>query len=115
MANEFKKNVGGPVPKATAEEWIKKFDKERKKDTTSVFIGKDAIDAIFTDSTITGISIFFARKTKDNKEFDDVVLVGRREDGTLVWNGGGSTGNVTTMDGNGNGTNSGLTCPPACG
>jgi len=115
MANEFKKNVGGPVPKATAEAWIEKFDKERKKDTTSVFIGKDAIDAIFSDSTITGISIFFARKMKDNKDFDDVVLVGRRENGELVWNGGGSTstGGVTTMDG-GNGTNSGLTCPPYC-
>jgi hypothetical protein len=97
---------------------IERFDKERKKDTTSVFFGKDVIDAIFTDPTITGISIFFARKMKDGKDFDDVVLVGRREDGTLVWNGGGSTStstsSVTTMDGGGNGTNSGLTCPPYC-
>lgn len=109
MANDFKKTVGGPIPKADAEKWIEKFDKERKKDTTSVFIGKDAIDAIFTDSTITGISIFFARKTKDGKDADDVVLVGRREDGTLVWNGGG----VNALTG-GSGTDTGLMCPPYC-
>ena len=110
MANEFKKNVGGPVPKSECEKWIAKFDKERKKDTTSVFIGKDAIDAIFTNPNITGISIFFSRKTKDNKDFDDVVLVGRTEDGTLIWNGGGT---VSAMD-TGNGTNTGITCPPYC-
>jgi hypothetical protein len=110
MANEFKKNVGGPVPKEECEKWIAKFDKERKKDTTSVFIGKDAIDAIFTNPSVTGISIFFSRKTKDGKDLDDVVLVGRTENGTLVWNGGG---NATTMD-TGSGTDNGLACPPTC-
>jgi hypothetical protein len=112
MANDFKKNVGGPVPKATAEEWIKKFDKERKKDTTSVFFGKDVFDTIFRDPTVTGISVFFARKTKDGKDLDDVVLVGRREDGTLVWNGDPAL-TVSTMEG-GAGSNTGLTCPPYC-
>jgi hypothetical protein len=113
MANIFKKNVGGPVPKADAEKWIEKFDKERKKDTTSVFLGKDVFDTIFSDPTVTGISIFFARKMKDGKDFDDVVLVGRREDGTLVWNGGGTSSATATTEG-GNGSNTGLTCPPYC-
>jgi hypothetical protein len=112
MANEFKKNVGGPVDKALAQEWIKKFDKERKKDTTSCFLGKDVFDAIFADPTVTGVTIYFARKSKDGREFDDVVLVGTREDGSKVWDANSTT--MTAMDGPGSGYNNGLTCPPTC-
>jgi len=85
MANEFKKNVGGPVPKSDAQKWIDKFDKERKKDTKSVFFGKDVFDQIFADARATGVSIFFARKGDDKSGYDDLVLVPTAEDGTLLW------------------------------
>ena len=46
MASDFKPTVGGKVPKKECEEWIKKYDDEKKdkaKETTSVFFGNDFI------------------------------------------------------------------------
>jgi hypothetical protein len=115
MANEFKKNVGAQVSKKDALKWIDKFDKERKKDTKSVFYGRDAIEAILSDQTVTGISFFFARKSDEKgKHYDDLVLVGRREDGTLVWNDNPPTQSLTAGSGS-NAYETGLTCPPYCG
>src|SRR5687767_13373002 len=113
MANEFKKNVGAPISKSVAEEWIAKYDKERKKDTKSVFFGRDAIQAILSDTRVTGISFFFARKFDDGqkKDLDSIVMVGTTEDGTLLWSPDASnTGSgplMTSYD-------DAYTCPPYC-
>jgi hypothetical protein len=115
MANEFKKNVGGQVPKNEALKWIEKFDKERKKDTKSVFYGKEVFDAIFSDTTVTGISFFFCRKSdKEGKGFDDLVLVGTREDGTLVWGDGEPVTGAKSLTSGSNTYENGYTCPPYC-
>jgi hypothetical protein len=118
MANEFKKNVGGQVSKKDAQKWIEKFDKERKKDTKSVFFGKDVFDSIFADSTVTGVSFFFARKGDGNgKDADDLVLVGTREDGTLVWTDEPPSpgAEMKAADGGGSSTyDTGIQCPPYC-
>ena len=118
MANEFKPTVGSQVKKADALQWIDKFDKERKKDTKSVFYGKDTILHIFKDKTVTGISFFFCRKgDKTGREYDDLVLVGTREDGTLVWNDKEPTTtlSLTAVADAGSGTyEEGTQCPPYC-
>jgi hypothetical protein len=113
MANEFKRNVGSQISKKEAQEWIAKYDKERKKDTTSVFYGRDCIEAIFKDPQVTGISFFFARKkNKEGRELDDLVLVGTKEDGTLVWN---EEAPSSKDDGASSQTyDGGLPCPPYC-
>lgn len=86
MAEHFKPTIGARITKAQALEWIGKFEKERKKDTKSVFYGKDTLLRILKDDKISGISFFFCRKTdKNGKEFDDLILVPTKEDGTLVW------------------------------
>jgi hypothetical protein len=113
MANEFKRTVGAQVWKKDAAQWIEKFDKERKKDTRSVFCGRDAIEAILQDPTVTGISFFFARKAdKDGKDRDDLVLVGTREDGTLVWN--DNPPSASTAEIGSNTYDSVYSCPPYC-
>lgn len=107
MANEFKPSVGKQVSKADAKKWIEKFDKERKKDTKSVFFGRDAILATLSLPGCTGISFLFARK-----DVDDLVMVGTTEDGTLLW-----TDNPPkeTLDSTGSNTfDFATTCPPYC-
>jgi hypothetical protein len=113
MANDFKPTVGHQVPKADAVKWIDKFDKERKKDTKSVFFGRDAIEAILSDTRATGISFFFVRKydDKQKKDIDDIVMVGTMEDGTLLWT---NDAPVNTMDSGSQTYDGGATCPPYC-
>jgi hypothetical protein len=112
MANEFKKNVGSQISKEQAEKMIAKFT---KKDTKSVFFGKDVFNAIFTDSRATGVSIFFARKVdKDNKEFDDLVLVPTAEDGTLLWNSNAPQTDANLLTSGSSTYDNGYTCPPYC-
>lgn len=114
MANDFKPNVGSRVPKADAKKWIAKFDKERKKDTKSVFYGRDTLLKILSDPTISGISFFFCRKPKKdgNGDYDDLVLIGTTEDGKLVW---GDDTNLNAKDGGGGGSyENGMACPPWC-
>jgi hypothetical protein len=114
MANEFKKTVGAQVWKKDALKWIDKFDKERKKDTQSVFYGRDAIEEILKDQTVTGISFFFARKpNQEGKDYDDLVLVGRREDGSLIWNDNPPTATLNSATGS-NAYENGISCPPYC-
>ena len=113
MANEFKKNVGGPISKKDAQKWIDKYDKERKKDTKSVFFGKDVFDQIFADSRATGVSIFFARKIDDKKEADDLILVPTAEDGTLLWTDNEASAN-NLLDSGSSTYDNGYTCPPYC-
>jgi hypothetical protein len=113
MANEFKRNVGSKVSKADAKQWIDKFDKERKKDTKSVFYGRDAIMSILSNPSVTGISFFFCRKPKSDKtgDMDDLILVGTFEDGSLNL---GESDTLTKLD-DGQGTyENGLPCPTYC-
>jgi hypothetical protein len=114
MANDFKPTIGGSVPKSDADLWIEDYDKEHRKDkgkdTKSVFYGKDVLLSILNQEGCTGISFFLASKHSDfaQKKTVQLVLVGRKEDGTLLWGtegkDGGDPGSVDT----------GLTCPPTC-
>jgi hypothetical protein len=114
MANDFKPNIGKPVPKTDAEAWIAKFDKERKKDTKSVFFGRDSILEVLAQDPSAGISFFFARKFDDDlkKDVDTLVMVATAEDGTLLWDSTAAktlnaTGGYQTYD-------QGRICPPYC-
>lgn len=113
MANEFKRTVGESVSKQDAESWIKKYDdehrKDKGKDTRSVFYGRDLIEKILDQEGCTGISFFLASKHNDWAKKDQVqlVLVGTREDGQLLWGTEGKDAGSTAGD-------NGLTCPPVC-
>ena len=115
MANEFKPTIGGSVPRKDAEIWIEDYDKEHRKekdkDTKSVFYGKDILLELLNQEGCAGISFFLASKHSDyaKKKVVQLVLVGRKEDGTLLW------GSDTGKDGADPGTvDTGLTCPPVC-
>lgn len=119
MANEFKKDIGKSISKKQAKEWIAKFAKERQKDTGSVFYGRNCLEEILKDQTLSGITFFFARKkNKEGREYDDLILVGTKEDGTLVWNDEQpnlrSSASITTTDAGSGTYNEGKTCPPHC-
>jgi hypothetical protein len=111
MAEEFKPTVGAKITKEQATSWADKWDKERKKDTKSVFLGRDAILSILADSRATGITFMFVRKfdDKQKKDIDDLVMVGTTEDGTLLWDAPPSLATGTSQT-----YNSGSTCPPYC-
>ena len=115
MANNFPPNVGGSVPKRDAELWIADYEnehrKEKDKDTKSIFFGKDILLELLNQEGCAGISFFLALKHSEyaQKKTVNLVLVGRKEDGTLLWGsdtgkGGGDTGTV----------DSGVICPPVC-
>lgn len=112
MADEFKPSIGVKITKAQAQEWAGKWDKDRKKDTKSVFFGRDAILTILADSRATGITFMFVRKfdDKQKKDIDDLVMVGTSEDGTLLWD--APTNNLTT--GTSQTYDGGTGCPPYC-
>jgi hypothetical protein len=133
MANDFKPTIGGKVLKKDAEAWIKKYDDEKAekaKDTTSVFFGRDFIENILrthpeasgisgrdfienilrTHPEASGISFFLCKKYSEyaGKDVVDLVLVPRKEDGTLIWPyEDGKDGGQAAYD-------SGKTCPPSC-
>lgn len=113
MANDFKPNIGGKVLKKDADEWIKKYDDakpDKEKDTTSIFFGKDFLQEILRTEGASGISFFFAKKYSEyaGKDVVDLVLVPRKEDGTLLWpSSDGKDGNNAAYD-------SGKACPPTC-
>jgi hypothetical protein len=113
MANEFKPTAGEHVTKTDAETWIKKYDndhrKDKDKDTRSVFYGRDLIERILDQEGCTGITFFLASKHSDWAKKDQVqlVLVGRKEDGTLLWGSEGKDGGPGAGD-------SGVVCPPIC-
>ena len=115
MASDFKPTVGDKVPKKECEEWIKKYDDEKKdkaKDTTSVFFGKDFIlEIIANHPEAAGLSFFFAKKYNPGvgKDTVDLVIVPRKEDGTLVWP------KEDGKDGGSAGYDNSKPCPPACG
>jgi hypothetical protein len=115
MANQFDPTDGGKVPRTDAENWMKKYDDERKdkaKDTRSVFFGKDFLQQIIETPDCAGVSFFFAKKYSEfaGKDVLNLVLVPTKADGTLIW--------PTTTEGK-DGTNDsaydqGKLCPPYC-
>jgi hypothetical protein len=115
MANNFSPKDGGKVPRSDAEKWMKKFDDERPdkaKDTKSVFFGKEFLQKILDTPECAGISFFFAKKHSPHagKEVLDLVLLPRKEDGTLIWptsTDGKDGDNETAYD-------TGRPCPPYC-
>ena len=117
MANEFKSSVGKPVPKGEAVKWIEKYDKDvrkdKTKDTKSVFFGRDILLSILAQEGCAGISFMLAMKHNDyaQKDMVTLVLVGTKEDGTLMWE-----ESISGKDGNGGGTTAddALPCPPYC-
>jgi hypothetical protein len=109
MADEFKSNIGSKVTKTMAREWIDKYDRERRQnketDTQSVFYGKDALMDILAKGGCTGISFFFALKPdQSGVETVQLVLVGTREDGSLMW----------PEDSGNSAYEFGTPCPPYC-
>jgi hypothetical protein len=117
MANEFKANVGAPVPKSEALKWIEKFDKDvrkdKEKDTKSLFFGRDILQRILDQPGCSGITFFLASKHSDfaKKDTTNLVLVGTREDGTLIW-----PEDLAGKDGADDGIIADVasTCPPYC-
>jgi hypothetical protein len=114
MANDFKPTIGGKVLKSDADAWIKKYDDEKKdkgKDVTSVFFGKDFLmEIIRTHPEAAGISFFYCKKHSSyaGKDVVDLILVPRKEDGTLIWpHEDGKDGTPAAYD-------NGKTCPPTC-
>jgi hypothetical protein len=117
MANDFKRTIGNAITRAEANEMIKKYDnehrKDKHKDAKSVFYGRDLIEKILGQSTeVTGITFFLAAKNNPwaGKDTVQLVLVGTKEDGTLLWpvDGAGKD------DAGGTAGDNGLTCPPSC-
>lgn len=125
MAKKFKPDVGSKVSKKDAQDWIDKYDRERRKDknhdTKSVFYGRDALLRLLAEDGSTGITFFFALKPDEETKKDRVqlVLVPTREDGTLIWDDGAvektSTLSATSAPDSSSGpVDNGLMCPPNC-
>jgi hypothetical protein len=118
MANEskFPQSAGSAITRAEAREMILKYDKEhrhdKEKDTKSVFYGRELIEKILAPKEVTGITFFLGSKPNQwaKKDTVQLVLVGTKEDGTLLWpaDGVGKDGESGTAG------DSGLTCPPVC-
>ena len=113
MAGEFNPEVGVQVLKSDAEQWRADYQKANPGETRSVFYGRIAIQEILKDTSVTGISFLFCRKkNSDNVDQNDLVLVGTKQDGTLVWK-----DNPPVKTGESGGSDAydrGTTCPPYC-
>lgn len=117
MADTFDPKDGGKVPRADAEKWIKKFDdedrKDKEKDTSSVFFGKEFLRSIFEEAPdCAGISFFLTKKHSDfsKKDVINLVLIPRKADGTLIYSNlseGKDAANQYVWD-------NGKVCPPSC-
>jgi len=114
MADEFKPTVGHGISQSEAEAMIKKYDDQLRADkgmdTKSVFFGKDTINEILDQAgdECAGISFFLALKYSEfaQKDVVDLVMVGTKEDGTLLWK-----ESTALQDGS---FDSSMLCPPYC-
>jgi hypothetical protein len=117
MASPFNPEAGGEVPKEEALKWIEKYDKEHRKekdkDTKSVFFGRDILLRLLAQPGASGITFFFASKYSDfaKKDTVNLVLVARREDGSLIWPDDSPT---AKSDGGGMTVDNNIGCPPYC-
>lgn len=118
MAKKFKPNTGTKVTKKEAMTWIEKYDKElrkdKKKDTKSVFFGRDALLKMLSEDGSSGITFFLALRYNEllKKETVHLVLVPTKENGELIWPTDSasykSTGDPAAA------YDHGLPCPPYC-
>jgi len=118
MEHKFKPDVGRKITKKVAEDWIDKYDKERRKDkddTKSVFYGRDVLLKLLAEDGSTGITFLLALKPDEETKKDRVqlVLVSTREDGTLIWKDDSIATKSADADDPGP-VDNGLTCPPTC-
>lgn len=119
MANQsnFPPSAGSAITREEAREMIAKYDKEHRKDkdkdTKSVFYGRELIEKILNQDGVTGISFFLGSKPNQwaKKDTVQLVLVGTKEDGTLLWP---VSGAGKDMPEGGTAGDSGLSCPPSC-
>ena len=117
MGHEFKSNVGSRVSKKEAKAWIERYDKEmrkdKKKDTKSIFYGRDALLKMLSEEGSAGITFFFALKYNEvhKKEIVQLVMVPTKEDGKLIWPNDSAAskavGGAAAFD-------DGFPCPPYC-
>jgi hypothetical protein len=111
---EFKPDVGSQVLKTDAVKWRDDYQRANPGKTKSVFYGRQAIEAILADTTLTGISFIFCKKKNDQGvEYDDLVMVGTKLDGTLVWNNNPPSQTLSAGGGSSTYENS-YPCPPYC-
>lgn len=112
---DFNPKIGEPVPKAEAEAWIEAYNqayrKDKQKDTISVFYGRDIIESLLKQEGCAGITFYLVSKKNADvgKDTVQLVLVGRKQDGTLLWGteGAGKDSYPGAVD-------NGLTCPVSC-
>ena len=82
--------------------------------------GRDMLEKILSDKTISGITFYFALKHSEvvKKETVQLVLVPTKEDGTQVWADGDDAAKAGPAAGIGGGEavafNGGTHCPPYC-
>ena len=121
MANQsnFPPSAGSAISLEEAREMIAKYDKEHRKDkdkdTKSVFYGRELIEKILNQSTeVTGISFFLGCKPNQwaKKDTVQLILVGTKADGTLLWP--TATSGKDMPDGGGTAGDNGISCPPIC-
>src|SRR5688572_26576292 len=116
MATEskFPPSAGSAITREEAREMITKYDKEhrhdKEKDTRSVFYGRELIEKILKQD-VAGITFFLGTKPNQwaKKDTVQLVLVGTKEDGTLMWP---SDGAGKDMPDGGTAGDNGIVCPP---
>lgn len=118
MAKKFTPNSGTKVTKKEAMSWIDKYDKEmrkdKKKDTKSIFFGRDALLKMLSEDGSSGITFFLALRYDEifKKETVHLVLVPTRENGELIWPEDSRL--AKSAGGTAAAYDSGIPCPPYC-
>jgi hypothetical protein len=120
MATEskFPPSAGSAITREEAREMISKYDKEhrhdKEKDTKSVFYGRELIERILKQD-VAGITFFLGAKPNQwaKKDTVQLVLVGTKEDGTLLWPSAASSSGKDMPNG-GTAGDDGISCPPIC-
>lgn len=117
MARRFKPTVGSTVLKKDAKAWIEKYDKvmrkDKKKDTKSVFYGRDSLLKMLSEEGSAGITFFLGLKYNEQlkTEIVQLVLVPTTEDGKLIWPDDMA---ASKLGGGSAAYDEGLPCPPYC-
>lgn len=108
MDYKFSKKDAGPIDKAKAKQWMKKYEDKHKDGIKSYFFGSDIIRKIIDNPEAVGMRVYFAYGDEDKLQ---MVLIGAREDGSNIW-----PTDVTGKDAPTDGTvaDGGLPCPPYC-
>ncbi len=120
MAKKFKPTLGTKVTKKEAMSWIDKYDQEmrpdKKKDTKSVFYGRDVLLKLLSEEGSAGITFFLALRREDSakKETVQLVLVATTEDGRLLWENENAVAKIASASASAGAYDGGFPCPPHC-